>query len=87
MVIAETMRLYPPAWAIGRRALSDQVLGPYLVPKDSILLLSPYITQRDERFFPDPSHFDPERWTAEASQSRPQFLVLPVRRRREKVHW
>jgi cytochrome P450 len=77
MVIAETMRLYPPAWAIGRRALSDQALGPYLIPANSIVLLSPYTTQRDERFFPDPAHFDPDRWTAEAKQSRPQFSYFP----------
>jgi cytochrome P450 len=77
MVIAESMRLYPPAWAIGRRALSDQALGPYLVPENSIVLLSPYITHRDERFFPDPERFEPERWTAEAKQSRPPFSFFP----------
>jgi cytochrome P450 len=41
------------------------------------VLLSPYITHRDERFFPDPERFEPERWTAEAKQSRPPFSFFP----------
>ena len=77
MVVAESIRLYPPAWAIGRRALSDQNIGGYVVPANAIVLLSPYITQRDSRFFPDPVRFDPERWTPEAKESRPQYAYFP----------
>ena len=77
MVVAESIRLYPPAWAIGRRSLVDQVIGNYSVPADSIVLLSPYLTHRDGRFFPNPSRFDPERWTPAAKDSRSQYSYYP----------
>jgi cytochrome P450 len=77
MVVAESIRLYPPAWAIGRRSLVDQRIGPYAVPADAIVLLSPFVTQRDARFFPDPSRFDPERWTPEAKDSRSPYSYFP----------
>jgi len=66
MVVAESIRLYPPAWAIGRRALVEQTIGSYVVPANSIVLLSPFVTHRDARFFPEPARFDPDRWTPEA---------------------
>ncbi|HJU54981.1 MAG TPA: cytochrome P450 [Pyrinomonadaceae bacterium] len=77
MVLAESMRLYPPAWAIGRLALQDYEVAGYTIPPKALVLLSPYVTQRDERFFPDPSRFDPERWTPEAREARPQFAYFP----------
>jgi cytochrome P450 len=77
MVLAESMRLYPPAWAIGRLTLKDYEVGGYTVPAKSLVLLSQYVTQRDARFFPDPECFDPERWTPEAKESRPQFSYFP----------
>src|SRR5436190_5245254 len=76
-VLAESMRLYPPAWALGRMALSDFEIGGYLVPKRSLVLMSQYVMHRDERYFPEPECFDPERWTAEARDSRPQFSYFP----------
>jgi cytochrome P450 len=77
MVVAESIRLYPPAWAIGRRALVEQRIGSYIVPANSIVLLSPFVTHRDARFFPAPARFDPDRWTPEARQSRPQYSYFP----------
>jgi cytochrome P450 len=77
MVLSESMRLFPPAWAIGRRALVDQMLGPFFIPKDSIVLLSAYMTQRDPRYFPEPSRFDPGRWSTESRASRPQYSYFP----------
>jgi cytochrome P450 len=77
MVVAESMRLYPPAWAIGRLALKDHEVGGYTIPAKALVLLSPYVTHRDERYFPDPTRFDPERWTPEARESRPQFAYFP----------
>ena len=76
-VVSESMRLFPPAWGIGRRALIDQMIGPYRVPADSIVLLSPFVTQRDPRFFSEPDEFKPERWTAEWKSSLPQFSYFP----------
>ncbi|MDT5268157.1 MAG: hypothetical protein QOH49_343 [Acidobacteriota bacterium] len=77
MVVAESMRLYPPAWAVGRLALEDHEVGGYLIPRGSLVLVSPYVMQRDLRFFPDPSRFNPERWTPEAKAARPQFSYFP----------
>ncbi len=77
MVVAETMRLYPPAWALGRLALEDYEVGGYLIPRGSLVLVSQYVVQRDARFWPDPERFDPERWTPEARSARPQFAYFP----------
>ncbi len=63
-VLAESMRLYPPAWAIGRLALEEHYLGGYPLPKGALVLLSPYITHRDARIWEDADRFIPERWDA-----------------------
>jgi cytochrome P450 len=77
MVFAESMRLYPPAWAIGRRNIAEYRLGNYSIPPRSILLMSPYAMQRDPRWFPEPDKFDPERWQPEAVAARPKFSYFP----------
>jgi cytochrome P450 len=77
MVFAEAMRLYPPAWTMGRRALSDYEVGGYIIPAGSIVLMSPWVMHHDPRFYPDPFRFDPERWTVEARESRPKFSYFP----------
>jgi cytochrome P450 len=76
-VFAEAMRLYPPAWTIGRRALVDYPIGDYLVPARSIILMSQYVMHHDSRYYPDPFRFDPERWTPEARAARPKFSYFP----------
>jgi cytochrome P450 len=77
MVFAESMRLYPPAWAIGRRALNDYQIDGYFVPAGSNLMMSQYLMHRNEKYFPDPLKFDPERWRPEARESRPKFSYFP----------
>lgn len=77
MVFAEAMRLYPPAWIIGRRALDDYRINGYHVPARSILLMSQFITHHDARWFPEPDKFDPLRWTPEAKEARPKFSYYP----------
>jgi cytochrome P450 len=77
MVLAESMRLYPPAWAIGRLAINDYEVGGYRVPAGSLVLLSQYVMHRDSRYYPDPTRFDPERWTPLARESRPQYAYFP----------
>jgi cytochrome P450 len=62
-VVAETMRLYPPAWALGRRALRPTTLGPYRIPAGSVILASQLVTQRNPRYWDDPDAFRPERWS------------------------
>lgn len=75
-VLAETMRLYPPAWAIGRMANAPLELAGYEIPQGSILLLSPYTMHRDPRWWPSPSSFQPKRWETE-DPSRPKFAYYP----------
>lgn len=77
MVLAESMRLYPPAWGIGRRALRDVVLGGFPIAAGSILALPPFVIHRDERFWPEPLRFEPDRFTAEAKAARPRFAYFP----------
>jgi cytochrome P450 len=76
-VVTESMRLYPPAWIIGRRAIGDYALGEFTVPKRSIVIMSPYLVHHDVRFYPDPDKFSPERWTPEFKASLPPFAYLP----------
>ena len=77
MVLAESMRLYPPAWAMGRKARADFRLGEFLLPAKTTVLMSQFITHRDARFFPDPLRFDPERFTPEAKARRTKLTYLP----------
>jgi cytochrome P450 len=77
MVFAESMRIYPPVWIMGRRALEDREIGGYLIPKRSLIHISQFLMHRDPRYFPDPERFDPERWTPEAAAARPKFSYFP----------
>jgi cytochrome P450 len=76
-VATESMRLYPPAWIIGRRAVADYRIREYLAPAGSLFVMSPYILQRDARYFRDPEVFDPDRWTPEFKASLTPFAYLP----------
>ncbi len=77
MVLAESMRLFPPAWIIGRRAMTDYEVGGYRIRRGSIVVCSQWVTHRDPRFFPDPERFDPERFRPEAKEARPKFAYFP----------
>jgi cytochrome P450 len=77
MVLAESMRLYPPAWAMGRYARHDFQLGDFFLPAKTTVLMSQFITHRDARFFPDPQRFDPERFTPEARSRRTKLTYFP----------
>jgi cytochrome P450 len=77
MVLAESMRLYPPAWVIGRRNKEAYQIGDYFIPPRSIFIMSQYVTHRDPRFFENPEVFNPQRWTPEARSLRPKFSYFP----------
>ncbi|MGZ5504595.1 MAG: cytochrome P450, partial [Chthoniobacterales bacterium] len=77
MVFAESMRLYPPVWIMGRRALNEVKLNGCVIPSGSYVHVSQYLMHRDARFFPEPERFDPERWTHEAAAARPKFSYFP----------
>ena len=76
-VVTESMRLYPTAWIIGRRAIDEYHVGEYVAPPRSILVMSPYIMHRDERFYHEPERFDPDRWTPEFRAALPKFAYFP----------
>ena len=77
MVLAESMRLYPPAWGIGRYAVEEVQIGDWTVPQKGLVLVSQWVTHRDARFWPDPLRFDPLRFTPEAKASRPKLAYFP----------
>ena len=76
-VFAESMRLYPPAWAMGRMSTGPVQLGPYRIPPGAHFFFSQYIMGRDPQYFPDPLRFDPDRFTPEARAARPKFTYFP----------
>jgi cytochrome P450 len=77
MVFQEAMRLYPPAWAISRRAIEEDEVGGYRIRAGTTVLVSPYVTHRNPRYWEDPKIFDPERFLPERSAGRPEFAYLP----------
>ena len=61
-VLAEAMRLYPPAWSLGRRLVADVVVDGWTLPAGSLAVASQWVLHRDPRFWPDAHRFVPERW-------------------------
>jgi cytochrome P450 len=76
-VFAESMRLYPPAWAMGRMSTKPVTLGPYRIPPGAHFFFSQYMMSRTPEHFPDPLRFDPDRFTPEAKAARPKFTYFP----------
>lgn len=77
MVFEETLRLYPPAWLITRRALAADRIGDATIPANAIIIMSPYVTHRHPLFWPDPQTFEPRRFAPEATAARPRFAYIP----------
>lgn len=76
-VAEEVMRLYPPAWAIGRRAIAHDVIDGHAVAPGTHILMSQFLTQRDARFHPDPLRFDPERFAPDQVSKRHHGAYFP----------
>jgi cytochrome P450 len=75
------MRLYPPAWAIGRLAIEDHEFGGFDIPKGSLIIISPYTTHRDKRFWENADEFIPERWFDQSVKEAGQkFIYFPFSR-------
>lgn len=75
-VLLESMRLYPPIWRVGRQALADCELGPYVVPAGGLVLISQWLAHRNPEYFADPEQFRPERWDDDGA-SLPPFAYFP----------
>jgi len=76
-VFRESMRLYPPAWTIGRQAINDYKVDKYIIPSRSIVLMSQYVMHHNPKYFPDPDRFYPERWTKQTKLQLPRFSYFP----------
>jgi cytochrome P450 len=79
-VIAETLRLFPPAYIVGRRAMGEYSLGDYTLAPRTIVLMSQWIVHRDPRWWPEPETFNPSRWMPGGSAmdaDRPKFSYFP----------
>ena len=74
-VLAETMRLYPPAWITARRALRPTMLGPQAVATNEIVIVSQYVTHRNPRYWPEPERFIPERFLG--AEPTAKFAYFP----------
>ena len=77
MVLNEVLRLYPPAYGFGRRALRDTVVGTHVVTAGTTVLMSPWAMHRDPTYFEDPERFAPERWENGLASHLPRFAYFP----------
>jgi cytochrome P450 len=76
-VVKESMRLYPPAWAVGRECVRECEVGGYRVAKGTQVLGFQWVIQRDPRWFADPLAFRPERWGEESISRLPKYAYFP----------
>ncbi|MEK6335377.1 MAG: cytochrome P450 [Acidobacteriota bacterium] len=76
-IAKESMRLYPPAYGLGREAIGDCEIGGYHVPAGTQVFMFQWITQRDPRFYDRPDEFMPERWTEDFVARLPKFAYFP----------
>jgi cytochrome P450 len=76
-VLLESMRIHPPVWSLARSALEDDVIGGYRIPAKTWIFISPFLTHRDPRFWPEPERFDPDRFLPEVEGARPKGAYFP----------
>jgi cytochrome P450 len=77
MVVMESMRLYPPAYGIGREATRPTEVAGHPVPAGGIVIMPTWVVQRDARWFDEPEAFRPERWAHDAMRRLPRFAYFP----------
>jgi cytochrome P450 len=77
MVLDETMRLYPPAWAISRRAEEEDEISGFRIQAKWDVTVSPFVTHRHPTYWENPEGFDPERFAPERSRERPPYAYFP----------
>jgi cytochrome P450 len=77
MVLAESMRIYPSIWGTSRLAMEDVTVGGWTLPRGSVAIVAPSVTQHDPRWWPEPDRFEPLRFTPEAKAARPRMAYFP----------
>jgi len=75
--INEALRLYPPAWAVGREATHSGEIGGYFVPAGTTIFMAPWVLHRDSRYFDNPNEFRPDRWASASTKQLPRFAYMP----------
>jgi cytochrome P450 len=76
-VVQETMRLYPPVYAFGRRSIQETEVMGYRVPRGWNVVMCQWVVHRDPRWFPDPERFDPDRWSDDRAARVPRYAYFP----------
>jgi cytochrome P450 len=76
-VVLESMRLYPPAYVVGRESTAEVDLGGYRFPAGPTGFASPWVMHRDPRYFERPAEFDPSRWLDGLAKRLPRFAYFP----------
>jgi cytochrome P450 len=76
-VVRESMRLYPPAWALGREAIAPCTIGGYRIEPGTQLWVAQWVVHRDPRWFSEPEAFRPERWENDFAKSLPRHAYFP----------
>jgi cytochrome P450 len=77
MVIDEAMRLYPPVWLLGRRAIAADTVAGYDLPAGALIAISPYAVHRHPAYWDEPTRFDPSRFAPQPQAAQPRFAYLP----------
>jgi cytochrome P450 len=76
-VLAESLRVRPPAWIIARQTTRPVQVADTVMPAGSLVVVSPYLVHRDSRFYAAPHTFDPSRWSGDEAVQRPKLAYLP----------
>src|SRR5262249_4616148 len=77
-VVKESLRIFPPTPAlINHEAVTEVEVGGYQLARGSLVILSPYVTQRDPRWFPEPERFDPDRFGPGRPEKIPEYAYFP----------
>jgi cytochrome P450 len=77
MVVTESMRLYPPAYGLGRQATRATEISGQPIARGDIVVAPTYVVQRDVRWFEEPEAFRPERWDGDLARRLPRFAYFP----------
>lgn len=77
MVFEESLRLYPPIWALARQAKADDCVGGYAIKAGGDIVVPPFLTHRHPEYWPQPDKFEPERFAPDAAKARPKFAYYP----------
>jgi len=78
-VISESMRLYPPAWTMGRRVMEPHTIGGFLLPAGALVIMSQWVVHHDARWWEDAKSFRPDRWLTptDLHRARPKYSYFP----------